>query len=111
MSSVRNVACILALSSSLSATAAMAADELPLTSPLNIDEVIATVMAVQPGEIAEFALDRDDGKVVIDIEVVTASGEEVEFQVDARTGEILKTWIDDDPTDDPGASDASDSNG
>ena len=75
--------------------------EPPLASPLTFDQAIAIALEEQPGEIAEVALDRANGRVVIDIEVVDENGEEVEFALDAQTGEILWTHIDDDPTDDP----------
>ncbi|MEM9221875.1 MAG: PepSY domain-containing protein [Pseudomonadota bacterium] len=80
----------------------------PLASPLTFDEAIAVALAQQPGEIAEIALERAGGRVVIDIEVVTAAGEEVEFHLHPVTGEVLMTWVDDDPSDDPGASDDKD---
>ncbi len=84
------------------AGSACADDRPPLASPLTFDEAIAIALKAQPGDIAEVALDRAEGRVVIDIEVINAAGEEVEFQLDARTGEIISTWIDDNPEDDPG---------
>ncbi|MEL7454595.1 MAG: PepSY domain-containing protein [Pseudomonadota bacterium] len=73
-----------------------------LTSPLTFNEAIAVALEAQPGTITEVALERANGKIVIEIEVVNSGGDEVEFQLDAQSGEILSTWIDDDPTDDPG---------
>lgn len=75
--------------------------EPPLASPLTFDEAIAIALKEQPGTVAEVALDRANGRVIIDIEVVNAAGEEVEFALDAANGEILWTHVDDDPTDDP----------
>lgn len=68
---------------------------------LSAQEAIAIALAAEPGTIAEAELEKYKGRQVFDIEVVNAAGEEVEFQIDARTGEILKAWIDDDPSDDP----------
>lgn len=76
--------------------------EPPLSSPLTFNEAVAVALEAQPGTIAEVALERADGRIVIEIEVVNSDGDEVEFQLDAQSGEILSTWIDDDPTDDPG---------
>ena len=89
----------LAMSSSL--VSADSSSEPPLASPLTFNEAIAIALEAQPGTIAEVALDRADGRVVIDIEVVNADGDEVEFALDAETGEILSTHVDDDPANDP----------
>ncbi|MEM7041694.1 MAG: PepSY domain-containing protein [Pseudomonadota bacterium] len=77
-------------------------DKPPLASPLTFDQAIAIALAEQPGEVFEIALERHDARVVTDIEVVNEAGHEVEFTLDARTGEILSTKIDDEPSDDPG---------
>ncbi|MEM6902224.1 MAG: PepSY domain-containing protein [Pseudomonadota bacterium] len=73
----------------------------PLASPLTFDEAIAIALEAQPGTIAEVALERDFDRVVIEIEVVNELDQEVEFKLDAQTGAILSTHIDDDPSDDP----------
>ncbi|MEM9760993.1 MAG: PepSY domain-containing protein [Pseudomonadota bacterium] len=73
----------------------------PLASPLTFNEAIAIALEEQPGVIAEIALERWQGDVVIDIEVVNEDGE-YEFHLDPETGEILAMWLDDDPSDDPG---------
>lgn len=92
----------LAFAISAGLASAQSTSEPPLASPLTFDEAIAIALEAQPGTIAEVALDRANGRVVIDIEVVNADGDEVEFALDAESGEILWTHIDDDPTDDPG---------
>ncbi len=68
---------------------------------LTIDEAVAIALKVQPGTVVEAEADQYDGRAVFDIEIVNADGEEVEFKVDAETGEILNQWTDDDPGDDP----------
>lgn len=82
--------------------------ELPLASPLTFDEAISIALAAQPGTIAEVALERSNDQVVIEIEVVNDAGDEVEFQLDAQSGQIIATWTDDDPSDDPDATTDSD---
>jgi len=83
----------------------------PLASPLTFNAAIAIALAEQPGTIAEIALERWYGDVVIDIEVVTEAGEEVEFHLHPESGEILATWVDDDPSNDPGETDDTDPDG
>lgn len=90
-----------ALSFASTTVHAGSASEPPLASPLTFDAAIAIALAEQPGEIAEIALERADGKVVIEIEVVAVSGEEHEFHLDPQSGAVLNRWRDDDPSDDP----------
>ena len=75
--------------------------EKPPVVTLTAEDAIAIALEAQPGTIGEAELDEYEGKPAYDIEVVNAAGEEVEFKVDAATGEILNEWIDDDPSDDP----------
>lgn len=70
------------------------------------DQAVAIALAAQPGTIAEAELDQFEGRAAYDIEVVNAAGDEIEFKVDAETGEILNVWTDDDPTDDPVGADS-----
>lgn len=77
----------------------------PLASPLTFDAASALALQEQPGKIVEIALEHVNGGVVIDIEVETEAGEEVEFHLDPESGDILATWVDDDPSDDPGDTD------
>ncbi|MEM7023705.1 MAG: PepSY domain-containing protein [Pseudomonadota bacterium] len=95
------LAATIALAISGGQLSAQPPSEPPLASPLTFDEAIAVALEAQPGKIAEVALDRANGRVVIDIEVVDANGDEVELALDAESGEILWTHVDDDPTDDP----------
>lgn len=67
---------------------------------LSKDDAIAIALNAQQGTIVEAEKDEYNGRVVYDIEVLTAASEEVEFKVDAETGAILDKWTDDDPTDD-----------
>ena len=73
-----------------------------MASPLTFDQAIAIALEAQPGTIDEVALERADGRVVIDIEVINEDGDEVEFMLDAESGEILSIRTDYDPADDPG---------
>lgn len=82
-----------------------------LASPLTFNEAIAIALDAQPGEIAEVGLERVDGEVVIEIEVATEAGTEVEFHLHPETGRILSTWVDDDPGDDLDEEETTDTDG
>lgn len=71
------------------------------TPAITVEEAIAIALEAQEGTIGEAELDQFEGRPAYDIEVVNAAGDEIEFKVDAETGEILNQWTDDDPTDDP----------
>lgn len=77
------------------------ASETKAAAFLSVEEAIAIALEAQPGTIGEAELDQFEGRPAYDIEVVNGAGQEIEFKVDAETGEILNTWTDDDPTDDP----------
>ena len=68
---------------------------------ISVEQAIAIALEAQAGTIGEAELDQFEGRPAYDIEVVNAAGDEIEFKVDAQTGEILNQWTDDDPTDDP----------
>ena len=81
-------------------TLAQTSSETTIAS-ITVEEAIAIALEAQTGTIGEAELDQFEGRPAYDIEVVNAAGEEIEFKVDAETGEILNIWTDDDPTDDP----------
>ncbi|MEM6888087.1 MAG: PepSY domain-containing protein [Pseudomonadota bacterium] len=71
------------------------------------DEAIAIALEAQPGTVAEAELDLFEGKAAYDIEILDEAGDEIEFKIDAETGEILDVWTDDDPSNDPESDDLS----
>ena len=94
------VAVALALSLLAAPALAQTASETQSAS-ITVEDAIAIALEAQSGTIGEAELDQFEGRLAYDIEVVNAAGEEIEFKVDAETGEILNKWTDDDPTDDP----------
>lgn len=60
-----------------------------------MNEAIAIAMNKQSGHIEEAELDEDDGRLLYEIEIETANGE-VEIDIDAVSGKILKVERDDD---------------
>lgn len=99
MTSNRFTAPVLALSVGflLLPVSALAMDKPNLTA----EEAIAIALEAQPGTVDEVELEKEDGREVFEVEVVNAAGQEIEFYIDAQSGEILQQSIDDDPSDDP----------
>lgn len=68
---------------------------------LAVEDAVAIALEAQPGEIGEAELDTFEGRPAYDIEIINDAGEEIEFKIDAETGDILHRWTDDDPDNDP----------
>ncbi len=62
---------------------------------LPLEDILAKVLRLHPGEVLEIELDDDDGELIYEIEVLTRRGIVLEMDVDARTGKILKLEEDD----------------
>jgi uncharacterized membrane protein YkoI len=58
---------------------------------LPLSEILAIVRRVEPGEVIEVELERDDGRLEYEIEVLTPRGRVRKVTLDARTGAILET--------------------
>lgn len=58
---------------------------------LPLSEILRIVRRVEPGEVIEVELERDDGRLEYEIEVLTQSGRVRKVTLDARTGAILET--------------------
>ena len=57
---------------------------LPLT---RIFEIAQTAV---PGEIIEVELDREDGRLIYEVDILTSTGRLRQVELDARTGEVLE---------------------
>lgn len=57
---------------------------LPLT---RIFEIAQTAV---PGEIIEVELDREDGRLIYEVDILTNTGRLRQVEIDARTGEVLE---------------------
>lgn len=75
---------------------------------ITVEEAVAIALEAQPGTIGEAEIDTFEGKPTYDVEVVNQAGEEIEFKIDAETGDILNKWVDDDPSNDPVSGTAND---
>jgi len=58
-------------------------------------QVSEIVGKARPGEITEMELDRDFGRLVYEVEVRDAQGQEWNLEVDGKTGEVLGEERDD----------------
>ena len=65
-------------------TAVETRQALPLT---RIFQIARTAV---PGEIVEVELDREHGRLIYEVEVLTSSGRVRKVEIDARTGDVLE---------------------
>lgn len=61
-----------------------AGEILPLTDILKVAE------AARPGRVIELELERDDGRWIYELELVTRDGRLYEMEIDAATGTVLE---------------------
>ena len=62
---------------------------------VTLESLIVQVRNDYPGEILEIELDDEDGRYIYEVEVIGEDGSEIELEIDAGTGEVLETDIDD----------------
>lgn len=67
-------------------SAQTAATETGLTQ----EQVIAIALSEVPGEVQEVELERHRGNQIYEIEILAADGTEMEVEVEAETGDVLK---------------------
>jgi len=66
-----------------------------LTANLSMEKAIAIANTTFPGQVLEAELEREDGQVVYEIEIVSTTGVVTEIKVDAQSGELLSSKIED----------------
>ncbi|MBM7334978.1 PepSY domain-containing protein [Alcanivorax marinus] len=60
------------------------------------EQILAVAMARHPGaSLLEAELERDDGALIYELEVLTEDGVVRELEIDARTGRVLEDEVDD----------------
>jgi uncharacterized protein YpmB len=62
-----------------------------LPTSVTMEEAIKTATTQFPGNVLEAELENEDGKAVYEVEVINASGEIREFEIDAQSGKILSS--------------------
>jgi uncharacterized membrane protein YkoI len=57
---------------------------------LPLGDILATAEASRPGRVIEIELDRDDGRWIYELELVSPEGFLYEMEIDAASGTILE---------------------
>lgn len=57
---------------------------------LPMGEVMASAQTVQPGQLVEAELEREDGAYLYEIKILAADGTVHKLELDAATGEVIK---------------------
>jgi len=66
-----------------------------LTATLSLEEAIGKAKAKFPGQVLETELEREEGQAVYEIEIASTTGVVTEVKVDAQSGEVLSSDIED----------------
>ncbi|MEX0829131.1 MAG: PepSY domain-containing protein [Nitrospirales bacterium] len=66
-----------------------------LTAKLSMEEAIATAKAKFPGQVLEAELENEDGQAVYEIEIASTPGVVTEIKIDAQSGELLGSEVED----------------
>ncbi|MDA7424899.1 PepSY domain-containing protein [Thalassococcus lentus] len=61
---------------------------------LSEEQVIAIALAEVPGEVQEVELERHRGQQVYEVEILAADGSEMEVEIAAESGDVLKVKAD-----------------
>ena len=65
----------------------------PLKATLSMEEAITAAKAKFPGQVIEAELENEEGKAVYEIEIASATGAVTEIAIDAQSGELLSSDI------------------
>lgn len=63
---------------------------------LPLADILNAATSARPGRVIEVELDRDDGRWLYELELVTPDGRLYEMEIDAATGNILEIEREDD---------------
>jgi len=58
---------------------------------LPLTRILLIVGQRVPGDVIKVKLEEDDGRIEYEVKVLTPTGRVIEIELDARTGQILKT--------------------
>lgn len=61
-----------------------------LRQALPLSRIMEIAQQAVPGEIVEVELDRDDGKLIYEIDILTQTGRLRQVEIDAETGAVLE---------------------
>lgn len=60
-----------------------------MSAKVTMEEAIQTAKTKFPGRVMEAELESEDGALVYEVEIVSASGETQEIEIDAQSGKVL----------------------
>ncbi len=63
------------------------------SATVTMEQAIQTAKAKFPGRVVESELESEDGALVYEVKIVSASGKAQEIEIDAQSGEILGSEI------------------
>jgi len=63
------------------------------SAKVSMEQAIQTAKTKFPGRVVEAELEAEDGALVYEVKVVSASGETQEIEIDAQSGEVLGSEI------------------
>lgn len=63
---------------------------------LGVDQAMAIALADVPGNVIEAEIERENGKLIWEIEIVDQQNQVYELEIDANSGEILEKELEDD---------------
>lgn len=72
----------------------------PATLPITQEQAMSIALQSVPGSVTGTELESEDGVTLWEIEVLDGSNRTVELEIDANTGDVLATEIDDDHDED-----------
>lgn len=61
------------------------------TATVTMEQAIETAKTKFPGRVIESELESEDGGLVYEVKIVSASGETQEVEIDAQSGKVLKS--------------------
>ena len=73
------------------------------SAKVSMEQAIQTAKTKFPGRVVEAELEAEDGALVYEVKVVSASGETREIEIDAQSGEVLDSEIEHEDEDDDDA--------
>lgn len=63
-------------------------------SRISIEDAMSIATEQIPGEVVKVELDREDGILIYEIEIINTQGIKYEIEIDAQTGRILNMRLD-----------------
>ena len=91
-------AVVAAAAIALGTTAAVHADDKavdPASVELDMAAASAIALGAVPGSVTEAELEDEDGVIVWEMEILAEDGKEYEVTIDANSGSVLETELDD----------------